>query len=41
MRIRRRVSPERELVRHRIFDYGVLPVLAVIALFLVWKAFTA
>ena len=38
MRTSRKLNPERERRRHRIIDLLVLPVLAAITLFLIWKA---
>lgn len=40
MRSSRRASPDRERARNRVFDFVVLPVLALVTIFLVWKAFT-
>lgn len=38
MRTSRKLNPERERQRHRIFDLLVLPVLTLVTLFLIWKA---
>jgi len=38
MRTSRKLSPERERRRHRLFDLVALPLLTLIMVFLVWKA---